>query len=75
MKDISELGEDAIIMFEEGGVGAEEVVSSDDYVTCVVDSSQMVSQFMHPMQRVVTPEITQITICRSVWLVPILRFV
>jgi len=48
VKDISELGEDAIIMFEEGGVGAEEVVSSDDYVTCVVDSSQMAGLSSYP---------------------------
>ena len=42
MSDISDIGEEAIIMFEEeGGVGAEEVVGTEEFVTCFVDSSQV----------------------------------
>jgi len=38
VSDLGELGENTIIMFEEG-VGAEEIVSSDDYVTYTMPSS------------------------------------
>ena len=42
MSDISDIGEEAIIMFEEeGGVGAEEVVGTEEFVTCFVDNSQV----------------------------------
>ena len=35
---MGEIGEEAIVMFEESGVGAEEVVSSNDYELCFVDT-------------------------------------
>jgi len=38
VSDLGELGENTIIMFEEG-VGAEEIVSSDDYVTYTMPSN------------------------------------
>jgi len=38
INDIGEIGEEAIVMFEESGVGAEEVVSSNDYELCFVDT-------------------------------------
>ena len=42
VSDLSDIGEEAIIMFEEeGGVGAEEVVGTEEFVTCFVDSSQV----------------------------------
>jgi len=41
INDIGELGEEAIIMFEEAGVGAEEVVSSNDYDLCFVDTGEV----------------------------------
>ena len=42
VSDISDIGEEAIIMFEEeGGVGAEEVVGTEEFVTCFVDNSQV----------------------------------
>ena len=44
MSDISDIGEEAIIMFEEeGGVGAEEVVGTEEFVTCFVDNSQVLN--------------------------------
>ena len=36
---MGEIGEEAIVMFEESGVGAEEVVSSNDYELCFVDTA------------------------------------
>eukprot|EP00092_Neocalanus_flemingeri_P029908 GFUD01032473.1.p1 GENE.GFUD01032473.1~~GFUD01032473.1.p1 ORF type:complete len:341 (+),score=87.31 GFUD01032473.1:102-1124(+) len=38
VRDLGDLGDNAIIMFEEGGVGAEEIVSSEEYVTYTVPS-------------------------------------
>ena len=44
VSDISDIGEEAIIMFEEeGGVGAEEVVGTEEFVTCFVDNSQVLN--------------------------------
>ena len=50
VSEISDIGEEAIIMFEEeGGVGAEEVVGTEEFVTCFVDSSQVrYSDFQRP---------------------------
>jgi len=44
LSDLGELGENTIIMFEEG-VGAEETVSSDEYVTYVVPSKELKSEY------------------------------
>jgi len=42
VKDLGDLGDNAIIMFEEGGVvGAEEIVSSEEYVTYTVPASDL----------------------------------
>jgi len=41
VQDLGELGDNAIIMFEEGGVGAEEIVSSEEYVTYTVPSKDV----------------------------------
>jgi len=41
VSDLGDLGDNAIIMFEEGGVGAEEVVSSEEYVTYTVPSNEV----------------------------------
>ena len=38
---MGEIGEEAIVMFEESGVGAEEVVSSNDYELCFVDTGEV----------------------------------
>ena len=35
------MGEEQIVMFEESGVGAEEVVSSNDYNLCFVDTGEV----------------------------------
>ena len=36
-----DVNEEAVIMFEEAGVGAEEVVSSNDYDLCFVDTGEV----------------------------------
>lgn len=44
INDIGDIGDEQIIMFEEaGGVGAEEVVSSNEYDLCFVDTAAEVS--------------------------------
>ena len=45
INDIGDIGDEQIIMFEEaGGVGAEEVVSSNEYDLCFVDTAAEVSR-------------------------------
>ena len=44
INDIGDIGDEQIIMFEEaGGVGAEEVVSSNEYDLCFVDTAEVSS--------------------------------
>jgi len=45
VSDIGDFGENTIIMFEDGGVGAEEIVSSDEYVTYTVPAKDIKSEY------------------------------
>ena len=47
-----DVNEEAVIMFEEAGVGAEEVVSSNDYDLCFVDTGEVdISQLIKMEKR------------------------
>lgn len=45
VSDLGDLGENTIIMFEEGGVGAEEIVSSEEYVTYTMPTKEVKSDY------------------------------